>query len=219
MKGDRERCLQAGMDDYLPKPIRATELFAVIDRVLAGGQASKAPLAWSTEPGVLVDPDTLLAACDDDPILLGNIIHIFNNNIVGFLARVKDAVSRHDPAHLRESAHQLRGLLSTFSTKAAQAAALLEAMGAGGELGDAASTYKTLADMIERLGPLLQNLPIDKLRRSRHRQDKNGFSIDVYNSRSFPLIAGKHRRAWSQAASLVGTDGEIVAECGARSGG
>ena len=85
---------------------------------------------------------------------------------------MQEAITRQDPAQLRESAHQLRGLLSTFSPKAAQAAALLEAMGAGGELGDAASTFETLAELIERLGPLLENLPIDELRRrSRPAQD------------------------------------------------
>ncbi len=35
MKGDRERCLEAGMDDYVPKPVRAHELFETIDQVLA----------------------------------------------------------------------------------------------------------------------------------------------------------------------------------------
>ena len=169
MKEDRERCLQAGMDDYLSKPIRSAELFAVIDRVLAGRPASEAPLASSTEPGILVDPDTLLAACDDDPVLLGKLIHVFQSNVPGSLARVQEAITRQDPAQLRESTHQLRGLLSTFSPKAAQAAALLEAMGAGGELGDAASAFETLADMIERLGPLLENLPIDELRRHSRR--------------------------------------------------
>ena len=166
---DRERCLAAGMDDFLTKPIRPAELLAAIDRVLAGRPASEAPLASSTEPGILVDPDTLLAACDDDPVLLDKLIRIFQNNVPGSLARVQEAITRQDPAHLRESAHQLRGLLSTFSPKAAQAAALLEAMGAGGELGDAASTFETLADLIERLGPLLENLPIDELRRRSRR--------------------------------------------------
>ena len=143
---DRERCLAAGMDDFLTKPIGPAELFAAIDRVLAGRPASEAPLASSTEPGILVDPDTLLAACDDDPVLLGKLIRIFQNNLPGSLARVQEAIARQDPAQLRESAHQLRGLLSTFSPEAAQAAALLEAMGAGGELGDAASTFETLAE-------------------------------------------------------------------------
>lgn len=171
-KEDRNRCLAVGMDDFLTKPIGPAELFAAIDRVLAGRPESEAPLASSPEPRFLVAPKTLLAACDDDPVLLGKLIRVFQNNVPGSLARVEDAITRQDPAHLRESAHQLSGLLSTFSPKAAQAAALLEAMGAGGELGDAASTFETLADLIERLGPLLENLPIDELRRrSRRPQD------------------------------------------------
>src|SRR4029077_2630798 len=64
---DRDRCLAAGMDDFLTKPIGPAELFAAIDRVLAGRPASQAPLASSIEPGVMVAPKTLLAACDDDP--------------------------------------------------------------------------------------------------------------------------------------------------------
>ncbi len=166
---DREHCLAAGMDDFLAKPIGPAELFAAIDRVSAGRTPSDLALAVSTEPGILVDPVTLLAACDNDPVLLDHLIHIFRNNAPGSLARVQEAITRQDPARLRESAHQLRGLLSTFSPKAAQDAALLEAMGAGGELGDAASCFKTLADLIERLWPLLENLPIDELRRRSRR--------------------------------------------------
>ena len=168
---DRDQCLAAGMDDFLTKPIGPTELFAAIERVLAGLSESEAPSSSSTGPGILVDPETLLAACDDDPVLLGKLIGIFRDNLPGSLARVQEAIARRDPAELRESAHQLRGLLSTFSPEAAQAAARLEAMGAGGDLGDAASTFETIADLIRRLGELLEDLTIDDLRR-RSRRDE-----------------------------------------------
>ena len=152
------------MDDFLAKPIGPAELFAAIERVLAGRPASQAPRDSSPGPGILLDPTTLLAACDDDPVLLGKLIGIFRNNLPGSLARVQEAIARQDPAHLRESAHQLRGMLLSFSPTAAQAAARLEAMGAGGELGEAASSFETLAELIERLGPLLDGLSIEALR-------------------------------------------------------
>ena len=169
MKGDRERCLRAGMDDYLSKPIRSADLFAVIERALAGRPASAAPGASSSEPGGVIDASTLLAACDDDPVLLGKLIRLYRDNVPGSLARVQEAIARRDPAELRGSSHQLRGLLATFSSEAARAAARLEAMGVGGELGEAASVFEALAEMIGRLGPLLDDLPIDDLRRQSRR--------------------------------------------------
>ena len=165
MKSDREQCMQAGMDDYLAKPIGAAELFAVLDRVLVAGRPGSGPPGPSPpEHEDIVNPDTLLAACDDDPVLLDKLIRLFLGNVSASLSRVERAIARQDPAQLRESAHQLRGLISTFSPKAAQAASELEAMGAGGEFGEAASTFEPLANLIERLGPILENLPIDELR-------------------------------------------------------
>ncbi len=162
MKEDRERCLRAGMDDYLSKPVRSTELFSVIERAVAGRPASEAPLAASTEPGTLIDADTLLGACDDDPVLLGKLIRVFQSNVPGSLARVQEAITRQDPAQLRESAHELRGLLSTFSATAAEAAARLETMGADGQLDEAASTLDGLSELVVRLSPLLDDLSIEQ---------------------------------------------------------
>jgi hypothetical protein len=69
---------------------------------------------------------------------------------------------------LREAAHELRGLLATFSARAAAEAARLETMGAGGQLDDAASNLDGLTEMVARLGPQLEQLSIEQLRQVAH---------------------------------------------------
>src|SRR5262249_31207169 len=68
--GERERCLQAGMDDYLAKPVRTAELFAAIDRVVSGVGVPRPVEADTGVSGGLIDPAALLAACDGDADLL-----------------------------------------------------------------------------------------------------------------------------------------------------
>jgi HPt (histidine-containing phosphotransfer) domain-containing protein len=164
MRSDRERCLQAGMDDYLAKPIAAAELFRALERVLAGQPAPEPEPPARGRPETLLDPVTLLAACDDDPTLLRELIQVFRADTPGALARVREAVQENEAQRLREAAHGLRGLLSTFSATAAEAAARLEAIGAGGQLDDAASTLDGLTEMVGRLGPQLEELSIKRLR-------------------------------------------------------
>jgi two-component system sensor histidine kinase/response regulator len=152
------------MDDYLAKPIAAAELFRVMDRVLAGLPAAEPVPPARGRPETLLDPAALLAACDDDATLLRELIEVLQADAPGTLARVHEAVQDRDAQRLREAAHRLRGLLSTFSATAAETAARLEAMGAGGQLDDAASTLDGLTEMVERLGPQLEELSIERLR-------------------------------------------------------
>jgi hypothetical protein len=72
---------------------------------------------------------------------------------------------------LRDAAHQLRGLLSTFSATAARATLELEEMGASGRLDAASSTLEGLAELVGRLGSLLEGLSIEQLR---HHADGGG---------------------------------------------
>jgi HPt (histidine-containing phosphotransfer) domain-containing protein len=136
-----------------------------MERVLAGRPAAEPGPAARGRPGTLLDPATLLAACDDDATLLRELIQVFRADTPGALARVRDAVDRREGSRLREAAHELRGLLATFSATAAAAAARLETMGAGGRLDEAGSTLDGLAGMVGRLGPRLEELTIEQLRR------------------------------------------------------
>jgi hypothetical protein len=176
MKGDRERCLQAGMDDYLAKPVQAAELFAAIDRVVArrkhGGETitkedDRVPpssiLHHPCATGPL-DAGTLLTSCDSNPGLLAQMTAVFQAIAPTYLGRVREAVENRDAAELCAAAHKLRGLVSAFSSAAADAALALEQAGGAGQFDGVADHYATLAGMISDLIPVLADLSIEELR-------------------------------------------------------
>jgi PAS domain S-box-containing protein len=164
MKGDRERCLEAGMDEFLAKPIRRKELFAAIERVLVGHAPSDNPPRETAHVNGLLDAATLLTACDADPALLNQMIAIFRTDAPRHLNRMDAAVRDGNAIELRESAHKLLGLVSAFSTSASETVQQLEVAGAAGNLEGAAGACTTLAGMISELSPLLDQISVDELR-------------------------------------------------------
>jgi PAS domain S-box-containing protein len=190
--GEREQCLQAGMDDYLVKPVRASELFAAIDRVVGArsqesGVRRQEPAIWNQESGSgsqefpahlnpdsclltpeateLLDPAALLAACDGDAELLRKMCRHFQTYAPGRLAEVSEALRDRDSARLREAAHKLGGMVSTFSATAAEAAALLVRQAGEGKIDEAKRTHSLLNEMVGSLVAVAETLSVEELRR------------------------------------------------------
>jgi two-component system, sensor histidine kinase and response regulator len=164
MKGDRERCLAAGMDDYLAKPFHADDLAEAIARVTTPVDRTGPSFPSSARSGDLLDKATLLKACGGDTILLRKLCHTFRASAPDALARLREAVERRDTARLDEAAHHLRGILSTFSAPAAEATLRLEEAAAIGRFDGVDSLVGNLAEMVGRLVPMLEDVRVDRLR-------------------------------------------------------
>ena len=124
----------------------------------------------SSESGVpswLLDPAALLAACDGDDELLRKMCRHFRTFVPGRLAEVTEALRDRNAPRLREAAHKLGGMVSSFSATAAEAAALLGRLGSEGKIEEARQTHSRLAEIVGRLGSVLDTLSVEQLRRRR----------------------------------------------------
>jgi two-component system, sensor histidine kinase and response regulator len=103
MKGDRERCLEAGMDDYLAKPLRPEELDAVLERWLAGAEPAPEPAPR------LVDGDRMDMFRRDYPEIVDQLVSLFVEGTPPLLEELREAAAGGDPQAVRRAAHKLKG--------------------------------------------------------------------------------------------------------------
>ena len=106
MKGDKEKCLAAGMDDYISKPINPTELKAVIERTTTGTSHSLAAAHSTDRPNVL-DLDDALAQVEGDNELLSEVIQLFMEQYPELLEEIQQSLSRADLQSVSRAAHTL----------------------------------------------------------------------------------------------------------------
>jgi two-component system, sensor histidine kinase and response regulator len=111
MKGDRERCLEAGMDDYLSKPLRPEALDVVLERWL-GLVPSGAPAdAPETEAAAdaLIDEARMRTFRDDYPDIVDQLVDLFLTSTPPLLDELRGAADSGDRDELRRAAHKLKG--------------------------------------------------------------------------------------------------------------
>jgi CheY-like chemotaxis protein len=161
---DRERCLAAGMDDYLAKPVRSAELFAVVERIGSSERVLLTIPSDSADSYRLLDAAVLLAACGDEAAGLSRMCHGLRSYLPTRMAEVSEALRSGDAPRLRAAAHKLNGLVSAFSTMAGCAASDLEDQAQRGRLKEARSLVETLALMGQRLIEQVEGLSIEALR-------------------------------------------------------
>jgi CheY-like chemotaxis protein/HPt (histidine-containing phosphotransfer) domain-containing protein len=161
-KRDRERCIEAGMDDFLPKPMRAAEVYAALERVIAEHPTAQ-PDA-SDGNSALIDHEIVLSGCAGDAALLADMIQLFEEETPKLIARVETAMRSCDPEQRRTSAHSLRGIVSSFSTSAAETAHVLEQLGIERRAAEAPSHFQVLSQLVQKLRTVLPTLTIEKLR-------------------------------------------------------
>src|SRR5262245_2234908 len=144
--GDEERCLAAGMDGFITKPIRAEELIARIESAAGRG-------AWAPEPAAP-------AAAGGNGSLHRRLNGLFVADAARLCAEIRDAVARRDGGALQAAAHRLRGSAGYFAAQRAfELAARLEQHGRESDFDAGVEQLcRELAEELARLGQAVKTI-------------------------------------------------------------
>jgi TMAO reductase system sensor TorS len=119
MEGDRERCLECGMDDYLSKPFKAPQLYAILARWLPEGEPRPKPAeaAPAPPPGLAAAVKTLeinaiaqirAAGGSDADRLLEKVLRLYCDSVPQMLKSMQEAAGKGDCVALQRAAHALK---------------------------------------------------------------------------------------------------------------
>jgi CheY-like chemotaxis protein len=156
MKGDRERCLTAGMDGYLSKPISSRALYDAVEGAEAAAAIATPEIPRETPVAEGVDWPMALERVGGRTDLLREMARLWLKECDKLLPQLDAALAGADAATVRRLAHTLKGASEWFGAKAAAAAAWrLERMGQDGNLLGGDAVRRSLEQEIDRIKPIL----------------------------------------------------------------
>ncbi|HUY32227.1 MAG TPA: response regulator [Pirellulales bacterium] len=152
MKGDRERCLEAGMDDYIAKPVQARELFQAVERAVSAERGAEASVAAIASAASGLDLATALDKLAGDRELLQELIGLFLDEWPRWRDDLERALADGDGERLKRLGHTVKGAMGQLGVGAAvQAALRVETLGR--DLSGAREACDELEAEIERVTP------------------------------------------------------------------
>ncbi len=155
VKGDRERCLDAGMDEYISKPIDSDKLFDAIERLTKAPRSSRPPAPDS----ILVDDELLLKAFDGDWDFFKEVVDVFLEDYPRLLDNLRTSLNEGDRDTFMRSAHSLKGMLKNFKVDAAADIAFsLEKKGRESDLNGVQSEIDNLTARIVEVDKKLRKM-------------------------------------------------------------
>ena len=173
MQGDRQRCLAAGMDSYMTKPMQPSQLVAAISEALAqggakAGSSGTGDFASSDEPARpaeevpssssqsdAIDWQVAMDAAFNDEQLLVNLVNDFLEESPNFVTQIREAAARRDTDSAERAAHTLKGQFRIFGAHAAAAALQIERQLRKGET-DIEVLLDALEEELQRVGSALR---------------------------------------------------------------
>jgi HPt (histidine-containing phosphotransfer) domain-containing protein len=145
MAGDRQRCLQAGLDGYVSKPVEAEELFEAVERIGNEGRQHDGPDASCEPITAVLDREAMFRRVGADVDLLLEMVKEFNQESAKLLDQIRQSIAQGNAVHLERAAHSLKGALRTLAAPAASEAALqLEVTACEGDLSGVEEKWRVL---------------------------------------------------------------------------
>ncbi len=162
MQEDRERCLEAGMDDYVSKPVDPEALMGVIEKQISGStrEAPSVPEVTSTQPPdkEVFDKLATLHRLGDSEELLKKIISVFFESLPPLLEQLQHGLDSTDARVVMANAHRIKGASANVGAATVQeVASELEQLGKDENLDTASSLLEELREEIQRFRSALSS--------------------------------------------------------------